>query len=275
MRSLEWLVWGMTRGVALLAIALFSGVVGYIFMEAWRSFSPGLIAPDGVLWSPMAGTVLLVILSVILALPVGVAAGIYLGVYATGRTRMFLSFLFEMLASIPSILIGLFGFALILILHRWWGGALPSLALAAVSVAILIVPYLIKATELGITEASREHIAAAYALGATTEQVVWRIQLPAARTHILKGLLLAIARAAEDTAVILLTGAVASYGVPRSLWEPFEALPFYIYTTTAEYGSPAELGTVFVAAALLVVLAGMFVMIASTVECKRATRNTP
>jgi phosphate transport system permease protein len=157
-------------------------------------------------------------------------------------------------------LVGLFGFALIVLLHRWWGGALPSLGLAAFAMAILILPYVIKATELGIFEASNEHAALAFALGATPEQVVWRVWLPAARPHIVKGLILAFARAAEDTAVILLTGAVASYGVPRSVWDPFEALPFFIYTTTAEYGSSAELGTVFVAAALLVTLAGGVVM---------------
>ncbi len=269
MRSFEWIVWGITRGTALLTVLVFAGVVGSIFIEAWRAFSIDLVMPGGLLWASMAGSVALVGLSVVLALPVGMAAGIYLGVYARGRLKRLLSFLFELLASIPSILLGLFGFALILWLHRSFAGALPSLMLAAFSVAILILPYLVKATELGIVETSREHIAAAYALGATTEQVVWRIQLPAARTHILKGLLLATARAAEDTAVIMLTGAVASYGVPRSLWEPFEALPFYIYTTTAEYGSQAELGTVFVAAALLVGLAGMLVMLAGTIPLEK------
>jgi phosphate transport system permease protein len=260
MRSIEWLIWSLTRVVGIGTIGLFVTIIGYIFLKGFEAFSVELILPGRILWAPMLGTVMLVALSLVLALPVGVAAGVYLGVYARGRMRAVLSFLFELLASIPSILIGLFGFALILLLHRWWGGALPSLGLAAFAMAILILPYIIKATELGILETSREHVTLAFAMGATTEQVVWRIWLPAARTHIIKGIMLAFARAAEDTAVILLTGAVASYGVPRSVWEPFEALPFFIYTTTAEYGSQAELGTVFVAAALLVGLAGGVVM---------------
>ena len=260
MHSIEWLLWGTTRAVAVAAIGLFVAVVGYIFWHAFGAFSFDLVLPGGTLWAPMMGTGMLVILSVLLALPIGVAAGVYLGVYARGRMRRVLSFLFELLASIPSILVGLFGFALIVLLHRWWGGALPSLGLAAFAMAILILPYIIKATELGIFEASHEHAALAFALGATPEQVVWRIWLRAARSHTIKGLMRAFARAAEDTAVILLTGAVASYGVPQSVWEPFEALPFFIYITTAEYGSEAELGTVFVAAALLVTLAGVIVM---------------
>ncbi len=260
MRSVEWWLWVVSRGVALWTIALFLVVVGYIFIQAFGAVTPEIVLPGGALWAPMAGTVMLVVLSLALALPVGIASGVYLGVYARGRRRTMLSFLFELLASIPSILVGLFGFALILLLHRWWGGALPSLGLSAFSMAILILPYIIKATELGILESPREPTSLAYALGATTDQVVWRILLPAARQHIVKGLMLAVARASEDTAVILLTGAVASYGVPRSLWEPFEALPFFIYTTTAEYGSQEELGAVFVAAALLVGLAGAVVM---------------
>jgi phosphate transport system permease protein len=270
MRSLEWIAWGVTRGIAVVTLGIFLGVIGYILVGGTAAFSSALIAPGGRLWAPMVGTIMLVVFSSALALPIGVGAGVYLGVYARGGRKRRLSYLFELLASIPSIVIGLFGFSLILMLHRWWGGALPSLLLAAGSVAILILPYLIKATELGITEAPKEPITIAYALGATTEQVVWRILLPAARTHILKGSLLATARAAEDTAVIMLTGAVASFGVPRSVFEPFEALPFYIYTTTAEYGSQAELETIFVAAMVLIALAGVLVLMAGAISLKES-----
>jgi phosphate transport system permease protein len=209
---------------------------------------------------------LLVVLALLMAAPVGIGAGIYLGVYARGRMKRWLSFWFELLASIPSILVGLFGFVLIMVLHRIFAEALPSLGLAAFSIAILVQPYIIKATQLGIEETPLDSVVLAYALGATREQVVTSVMLPHALPHILKGLLLALVRAAEDTAVIMLTGAVASYGIPRALTEPFEALPFFIYTTTAEYRDPTELGAVFVAAWLLVGLAGFFVVLASTIR---------
>ncbi len=268
MRAVECLAAGILRTMAVVAVGIFAWIIGYIVFEAWGAFSMDWMTPGGVLWSPMVGTVLLVITAVALALPVGVATGIYLRVYATVRVRNIFGFLFELLASIPSILMGLFGFALVLMLHQWCAGFLPSWGLAAGSVAMLILPYLIKAVELGIIEAPSDHVALAYTMGATREQVLWHIQFPAARTHLFKGILLAVGRAAEDTAVILLTGVVASYGIPGSLWEPFEALPFYIYTTTAEYGSQGELGTVFVAAALLVGLGGIFVFLAGTVDAR-------
>jgi len=240
----------------------------YLFVKGISAFDWEMLGSRGALFSALIGTVYLLVLSVLAAIPIGIGAGVYLGVYARGRSRAVASYLFELLASIPSILIGLFGFALILMLHHWLPSALPALWLAAGSVALLIVPYIIKATEMGIAETPQEHKMLAHALGATREQVLVRIQLPAARWHILKGIVLATARAAEDTAVIMLTGAVASYGVPRSLMEPFEALPFYIYTTLAAYGDAEELGSVFVAAMLLVGLATVWVGLAHWIEKK-------
>ncbi len=254
-RILAWTI----RLITLVIITAFGSLLMYLIVQGVRAFDPAMFTANGVLVAPLVGTVWLVVLSVLVALPIGVGAGIYLAVYARGRMREVLSFWFELHASIPSILIGLFGFALILALHRLLPAALPALWLAAVSIAMLILPYIIKATELGIAETPPESIRLAYALGATREQVLRAIQLPAARRHLLKGIILATARAAEDTAVIMLTGAVASYGIPHSLLEPFEALPFFIYTTVAAYGSAEELGSVFVAALVLVGMAGVLV----------------
>ena len=256
------------RLVSFFVWALLGALILYLLVRGISAFDREMLGFDGALFAALLGTVYLLVFSILLAIPVGIGAGVYLGVYARGRSRAVLSPLFELLASIPSILIGLFGFALILVLHRWLPSALPALWLAAGSVALLIVPYIIKATEMGIAETPREHKTLAYALGASREQVLVRIQLPAARWHILKGIVLATARAAEDTAVIMLTGAVASFGVPRSMMEPFEALPFYIYTTLSTYSNAKELGSVFVAAMLLVGLAMVWVGLAHWIEKK-------
>jgi len=260
MRKVEVFFQWATQLIAWGAVGMFLAVIGYITVRAVEAFSPEWLVPGGMLWAPLIGTLMLVLLSVAIALPIGIAAGVYLGVYARGRVRTVLGFGVELLASIPSIVVGLLGFAVLLVLHRWWGDVQASLALAAGSLAVLILPYIITATELGIRETPRSFVTQAYAMGASTGQVVRHIWLPSARPHIVKGAMLALARAAEDTAVILLTGAVASYGVPRSPGEPFEALPFFIYTTTAEYGTSEELGAVFVAAAMLVGIAGVVVM---------------
>jgi phosphate transport system permease protein len=257
----------MTRSIAWVSVAMFVFFLLYLIYRGVSAFSLEMVSSGGEGLVPaIVGTFFLISLSVLMAVPVGIGAGIYLGAYAKGRLRDVLSFLFELLASIPSIIIGLFGFALILALHKILDGALPSLALAAFAISILILPYIIKATQLGIEETPHRRISIAYDMGATHSQVIRYIHLPAATNHILKGIILSLARASEDTAVIMLTGAVASFGIPASVLEPFEALPFYIYTTAASYGSAAELGSIFVAALFLVSLSTFFVLISGWIE---------
>jgi phosphate transport system permease protein len=77
------------------------------------------------------------------------------------------------------------------------------------------------------------------------------VQLPAASRGVLSGVILAVGRAAEDTAVILITGAVANAGLPSRLTDKFEALPFTIYYLTAQHRTPAELDRAFGAALIL------------------------
>ena len=78
--------------------------------------------------------------------------------------------------------------------------------------------------------------------------------------------MLAIGRAAEDTAVIMLTGAVASAGMVRSLFEQYEALPFFIYYISSQYTDAAELQSGFGAAILLLALCGMLFLAAFLLE---------
>jgi len=253
----EKIILGLLRGLSLMVFLLFGLILAVIFGRGASAFDPGMLLPGGALCAAFAGTAELVLLTLLLALPAGVATGIYIVCYAPPRLRRPLDFLFDLLASMPSILIGLFGFSLILLLHRWFDRALPSLLPAAASLALLVLPYLVKATRLGLEETDPRLVTLAYGLGASREQVLWNVMLPAAAGQILKGALLSAGRAMEDTAVIMLTGAVASYGLPHSVFEPFEALPFYIYTTAAQYAAPEELETIFTASALLILAAAL------------------
>lgn len=97
-------------------------------------------------------------------------------------------------------------------------------------------------------------------LGFSRWQNIQHVLLPASSRALLSGIILSVGRAAEDTAVILLTGVVANAGLPASLTDKFEALPFTIYYLAAEYRSPEELDQGFGAALLLLLLtASLFV----------------
>lgn len=212
---------------------------------------------DG-LWPACIGTLALVLLSMAIAIPLGLATGIYLAAYAQGRFKDGLSFCVDVLAGMPSILVGLFGFALILFLRRTWlPDANTGLLLSALCIAVLVLPYLISTARLSIEKLPPELRLAGASLGLSHGQIVWRILLPAALPGIFSGIILAIGRAAEDTAVILMTGAVANAGSPSSLTGKYEALPFYIYYLAAEHQSPEELTQAFGAAVVLLLLTGL------------------
>ncbi|MEA3546936.1 MAG: ABC transporter permease subunit [Thermodesulfobacteriota bacterium] len=228
---------------------------------------------DG-LFPAIIGTLLLVLLSISWALPVGLAAGIYLSEYAQGRVKLIFDILFDLLASIPSILIGLFGFSLVIILHRILDRLTPSLLISSLSLALLVLPYIIRTTQVSLESLPLETRLTGYALGATRLQNIFFILLPRSLNEISSGIILAIGRCAEDTAVIMLTGAVATAGIPRSLLSQYEALPFYIYTISAQYTDRQELMTGYSASIILLTLCLLLFGLAALLK-KRLTQGQP
>ncbi|BHH83033.1 PstA family ABC transporter permease [Desulforhopalus sp. 52FAK] len=221
---------------------------------------------DG-LFPALTGTGLLVILALILAIIPGICGGIYLAEYSSPSERRLLGLLFDIIAGLPSIVIGLAGFALTILLHRYFPGRLgPCLLLSAMALAFLIIPYLVRTTEASLRSIPLELRLTGPALGANKLQNIVFVLLPARVNDLVGGLILGIGRAAEDTAVIMLTGAVASAGMVRSVLEQYEALPFYIYYISSQYSDAAELQSGFGAAILLFALCGLLFLIAILLE---------
>ena len=206
---------------------------------------------DG-LFAACAGTVALVVLASLMAIPVGFGGGIALSHYLRGSWARALRFSANALAGAPSIVMGLFGFSLIIFLRRTIAPqANTCLLLSAVCIALLVLPYTINATAQALDSLPEDLRLLGPSLGMTTWQSLRHILLPAASKGMLGGVVLSMGRAAEDTAVILLTGVVASGGLPRGLTEKFEALPFSIYYLAAQYQSPSDLNKGFGAALTL------------------------
>lgn len=206
---------------------------------------------DG-LFAACAGSVALVVLASLMAIPVGFGGGIALSHYLRGPWARALRFSANALAGAPSIVMGLFGFSLIIFLRRTIAPqANTCLLLSAVCIALLVLPYTINATAQALDSLPEDLRLLGPSLGMTTWQSLRHILLPAASKGMLGGVVLSMGRAAEDTAVILLTGVVASGGLPRGLTEKFEALPFSIYYLVAQYQSPSDLNKGFGAALTL------------------------
>ncbi len=210
---------------------------------------------DG-LFPAIIGTLMLISLSLFFALILGFAAGIYLSIYAQGFIKDFLNSCFELLASVPSILIGLFFLLVSIYLHNtYFENFLPSLLLSSLALALLILPYIIKNTQYSLDQIPSKIRNTALHLGLSQVQNLFHVLLPYASKELLSGVFLALGRACEDTAVIMLTGAVASAGIANSIFSKYEALPFYIYYVSSTYSDEKELNSAFAASLILLLIA--------------------
>ncbi len=219
------------------------------------------------LWPACVGTARLVALTALLAVVPGVGCGLYLAEMASPRQKRVLDAAVDMLAGMPSIVMGLFGFMLILLLRRtFFPEANTGLLLASGCLALLVLPVLVASTREAMNAVPRDMRLSAAALGLSRTQTLFFVCLPAAVRGIMGGVVLAVGRAAEDTAVILFTGVVASTGLPAGLLEPFEALPFNIYYISAQYQDQSELLRGFGAAVLLLAVSCLLLGLAHALE---------
>ncbi len=247
----------LRRGYASIDAKLFFGDA------PWFDAITGRAPIFGGIWPAITGTFSLVALSSVISIPMGVASGVYLSEYASKRFRSFLGFAIDLLAGTPSIVMGLFGFALILLLRKTIAPeARTGLLVAAFCIALLVLPYVIRTTQTALESVPQHLRLLGPATGLSQLQTIRHVLLPVASRGILSGVILAMGRAAEDTAVILLTGVVAQAGIPRSLCDKFEALPFRIYYLAAEHQTTQQLNQGFATALVLLALTGTLFLIA-------------
>ncbi len=272
MRVREAGLWALSWGAAALVCCVLGGLLIFLLARGLPALSPALffgdtppleavlaLRPvwDGI-WPAMLGTLSLLAVTLALALVPGIGCGVYLACYASPRKKNALGTAVDVLAGIPSIVMGLFGFVLILALRRT---LLPQgttcLLLASVCLAILVLPTLVAATQSALEALPERLYIGGVALGLSHGQVLRHLLIPSASPGILGGVILAMGRAVEDTAVIMLTGAVANAGLPSGLTAKFEALPFRIYYTAAQYADQDELAQAFGTALVLLALSGL------------------
>ena len=221
------------------------------------------------LFPAIVGTISLVLLSVTIAIPVGITSGIYLAEYAQGWVKKIFSLSFDILAGIPSIVIGLFGFSLTIFLHKHYSSLIyPCLLISGLSLAFLVLPYIIRTTQISLESLPVERRLTALSLGATKLQNILYVLIPQSFSGIASGIILAIGRCAEDTAVIMLTGVVATAGIPQSVFSRYEALPFYIYYISSQYSNPQELMTGYGASIILLTICAILFYFAFAIQKK-------
>ncbi|HIC95256.1 TPA: phosphate ABC transporter permease PstA [Candidatus Bipolaricaulota bacterium] len=214
---------------ALLCFILARGVraLSWEFLTAF----PRRGMTEGGIFPALVGTLCLAVGTLIFSLPLGVAAAIYLAEYARqGPLVRLIRLAVNNLAGVPSVVFGLFGLALFVNAL----GLGVSVLSGSLTLALLVLPVIIRAAEEALRAVPREFREAAFALGATKWQTIRRVVLPVGLPGIITGAILALGRAAGETAPIIFTAAVFFGGLPDSPFSPVMALPYHLFVMATE-----------------------------------------
>ena len=221
--------------VAVLVVVVVSVALRGAGALSWDFFSkPQALfgQPGGGIANALIGTALLILLATAMALPVGVLTAIYLTEFAPKRLAVPIQVVIDVLAGLPTIVIGIFVYALLVIGHTQSGVA------GAVALAIIMLPLVARATQevlLLVPATLRE---ASLALGVRRWRTVLGVILPSSVGGILTGTLLAVARAAGETAPLLFTSSIFANTVQTDVTKPLPNIPVLIFTYS-EQADPA------------------------------------
>jgi phosphate transport system permease protein len=213
--GLFWLIWILLQTIVL-------GIGGLTFATLTQ-MTPGP-NEDGGLANAIYGSALMVLLATCVGTPIGVLAGIYLAEFnTTGWLANLTRFVNDILLSAPSIVIGLFIYAVIVNPTHTFSAYAGVMALA-----LIVIPVVIRTTENMLQLVPSGLREAAYALGAPKWKVILSITLKAARAGVITGILLAVARIAGETAPLLFT-ALSNQFWTSNLGQPMASLPVTIF----------------------------------------------
>jgi phosphate transport system permease protein len=268
----NFLAQGLMVLAAVLSVGVLFAVLGFVFVQGVSGLDLNLLTqtprppgePGGGMANAIAGTVILVALACVFSLPVGIGAGIYLAEYGrSGGLAQLIRFMADVLTGVPSIVVGLFVYAVLVLPLGHFSGLAGSFALG-----VIMLPTVVRATEEMLRQVPDAIREAGLALGLERWKVTLRIVLPTAFNGVLTGILLAVARAAGETAPLLFT----AFG--NRFWnldptQPMAALPLQIFVYAI---SPYDdwHRQAWAGALLLVAL-----VLAVSLVARLAGRNTP
>ena len=222
---------GLCSIAAAAAIIILALILGYTLARGIAAMNLNFLTnaakpvgeAGGGMRNEIFGTFILVILGSVLAIPVGLMAGIFLSEFANPKAATVVQFAADILAGIPSIVVGVFAYAVIVQpMHTY------SALSAGIALAIIMVPIVARTAEESLRLVPNSMREAALALGITRWRAVVGVIIPGALTGIVTGIMLAVARIAGETAPLIFTALGSQFGV-QGLLKPIGALPLQIY----------------------------------------------
>jgi phosphate transport system permease protein len=262
----------LTAGAWVAAIVAAIPLVSVLYMLivrggsrlTWSAFvelPPAGFEMGGGFGNAIVGTIVIIGIAALLSIPFGVLAAVFLAELGPdGRLAQAARFATKTLTGMPSILAGVFAYAVVVLTTGTYSAPAGGLALA-----VLMLPTVVLTAEGAIRSVPKITRDAAYGIGCTRSQVIWKVMLPSAAPGIITGVMLAVARAAGETAPLLFTALFSSYwlfegGQPR-LMQPTASLAVLIYNFSGmPFENQIELAW---AASLVLVLMVLAINIAS------------
>ncbi|RED56546.1 phosphate ABC transporter permease PstA [Cohnella lupini] len=207
-----------------LIVLVLAGLLGYILIRGVGHISfdfltspPETIRIGGGIGPQLFNSIFLLVLTMIITIPIGLGAGIYMSEYApANRITNFIRLIVEVLSSVPSIIVGLFGL-LVLVNMFNFGFSLFSGALA---LTVFNLPLMVRITEQGLKGVPREQKEASLALGLTKWKTITSVMLPISMPVVLTGTILAAGRVFGEAAALLFTAGMSSPRLDFTNWNP-------------------------------------------------------
>lgn len=236
---------GLIALIGIIIFILIRGVphlsLNFVFGE-YKSREPTLMPA-------LIGTLYLIFLAVFISAPIGIASAVFLTEYAAkSRFIRYIRVAVETLAAIPSIVYGLFGYIVFVVIFGWG----YSLLGGGITLAIMVLPTIIRSTEESLLAVPLIYREGSFALGVSKVRTIFKIVLPSAASGIVTSIILAIGRIVSESAVLIITIGMVTNKIPQSLMSPGTSLALDVYYF-ASHGFPEQAAATAVVLLLLVI----------------------
>jgi phosphate transport system permease protein len=258
------MVYSLLYLASFLAVVILLFIIGYIFLNGFKEISWEFLTEpvkdagrEGGIFPIIINTLYFVVLGMLFAAPLSVLAAIYMTEYSRqGPLIKIIRYFTTNLAGIPSIIFGLFGF---MVFNKMFGWGY-SLLSGAATVAVVILPTLIRTSEEAIMTVPVGYKEGSLALGATKWQTMRKVVIPAASPGIINGIILGMGRIFGETAALIFTLGSGTTLI-KSMFESSRSLALHLYIMVKEVSASRAFGTALVLVIIVLILnliAGIF-----------------
>jgi phosphate transport system permease protein len=232
-RYVNYLASGLITLAALCGVTALLFILGYVILRGWPAMNVAFFTErplpfgeeGGGVAPAIIGTLLMLLVAAVIAIPIGIGTAIYLSEIGRGSFAQFVRFIIDMLAGLPSIVVGVFVWAVLVrtVFNHFSGFA------GGVALAIIMVPIVTRTVEEILRLVPGNLREASLALGVPQWRTILGVVLPTARVGVVTGVVLSLARAGGETAPLIMT-ALGNQFFNLNIMEPMAALPVQIYT---------------------------------------------